>query len=107
VAKIYLEDNLSVKINMNFKKELIKKFENNKEAELHKLIDALKDATPVDTGNARDGWKIEDGRIVNHVEYIDELNAGSSTQAPSHFIERTLLSFSEVDANGVIVTSAN
>lgn len=72
---------------------------------LHKLVDELKAATPVDTGVARDGWEIEDGKIVNKVDYIDDLNSGSSTQAPSHFIERTLLAHQGVHANGTIVHS--
>ena len=70
---------------------------------IDELLNSLKEATPVDTGNARDGWTIEKNSIVNHVEYIDELNGGSSKQAPSHFIERTLLSKDGVRPNGVIV----
>ncbi len=98
---------MSVKLNMDFSKEILKKAKQKEAQEVDKLINALKDATPVDTGKARDGWQLEDGKIVNHVEHIDELNAGSSKQAPTHFIERTLLAFSEVKPNGVIVTSSN
>jgi hypothetical protein len=108
VENPYLKDNMSVKVDLgNLRNELLAKFEEVKEPELQKLVDALQENTPVDTGNARDGWRIEDGKIVNDVEYIEELNAGSSKQAPSHFIERTLLSFQEVEANGVIVTPSN
>jgi hypothetical protein len=71
------------------------------------LIQALKAATPVDTGQARDGWRYEDGKIINDVEYISELNEGTSKQAPAYFIERTLLAHSQVDSNGVIVTPTN
>ncbi len=67
------------------------------------MVEALKEATPIDTGAARDGWRVEGDRIVNDVEYIDELNAGSSTQAPTHFVERTVLSHPGVKANGTIV----
>lgn len=91
-------------ININLSNELKKKVEAAKEKKVDNILNALKEATPVDTGKARDGWKLKSGNIVNNVEYIDELNAGSSTQAPLHFIERTLLSFNGVKANGVIVT---
>jgi len=67
------------------------------------LVDALKAATPVDTGNARDGWYSEGDSIRNGVEYVDRLNHGSSTQAPSHFIESTLLSVEGVKPSGTIV----
>jgi hypothetical protein len=95
---------MAAKITINLLKEFDKLKENKKDIELVKLVSALKAATPVDTGRARDGWHTENGKIINNVEYIDELNAGSSAQAPSHFIEKTLLSFSEVQPNGVIVT---
>jgi hypothetical protein len=95
---------MTVKINLDFRAELAKRSKTILERESLKLIEALKEATPVDTGRARDGWKLQDGKIINEVEYIEELNAGSSKQAPSHFIERTLLANGNVNANGVIVT---
>ncbi len=95
---------MTVKINLDFKAELAKRSQTILERESLKLLDALKEATPVDTGRAREGWKLQDNKIVNEVEYIAELNAGSSKQAPSHFIERTLLANENVNANGVIVT---
>jgi hypothetical protein len=95
---------MTVKINIDFKAELAKRSQTILERESLKLIDALKEATPVDTGRAREGWKLQDNKIVNEVEYIEELNAGSSKQAPSHFIERTLLANENVNANGVIIT---
>jgi hypothetical protein len=81
-----------------------KEVEQKKQAEMHNLLQELKDATPVDTGHARESWKIEGNKIVNDAEYIDDLNAGSSQQAPSHFIERTVLSHTGVKPNGTIVT---
>lgn len=47
----------------------------------------LKLATPIDTGNARLNWVVDpsgDYRavIVNRVDYIEELEAGRSSQAP-------------------------
>ena len=96
-------------------------------AEINKIVDvdtkrltrqtvnALIEATPVDTGRARNSWKViaEDinekklpperviATIDNDVPYIAELNSGSSRQAPSRFIERTVLQY--FDADGVIV----
>jgi len=76
------------------------------------IVEELKAVTPVDTGEARDGWKTtyldenwmtEDIRIVNPVEHIDELNDGSSVQAPPRFIERTVLKRRDVSPGGIIV----
>jgi hypothetical protein len=66
------------------------------------LLEDLKAATPVDTGRARDGWVEDKNGIKNDVPYIEELNEGSSQQAPTHFIERTILSNPNVKANGQI-----
>ena len=77
----------------------------------------LKTATPVDTGRARASWvltyapnkfkdtvsyepeilrpvsktKIDTVYITNGVDYIEDLNAGSSSQASARFIERVVL----------------
>ncbi len=67
------------------------------------LIVSLKEATPVDTGNARDGWKLENDKIVNDVEYISQLNNGSSEQAPQFFIEKVVLRNPNMKAKGSIV----
>jgi hypothetical protein len=60
----------------------------------------LKIVTPVDTGEAREGWQFEierssfgkfkGGTILNNVEHIEYLNRGHSQQAPSYFIEQVL-----------------
>jgi hypothetical protein len=60
----------------------------------------LKLVTPVDTGEARMGWKNNiiksrrgrflDGTILNNVEHISHLNNGHSKQAPRYFIEQVL-----------------
>lgn len=73
----------------------------------NELVSALKVATPVKTGKARDGWRYENNSIINDVEYIDELNQGTSKQAPSNFIESTLLAQEGIKPNGVIVVSRN
>ncbi len=71
---------------------------------MSKLVDLLKVATPVDTGEARDNWRATKNRIENDVEHIGALNKGSSTQAPKHFIETTVLSQKGVSPNGFIVS---
>ena len=93
-----------MKIDLNLMSEFKQKSEIIKNKEAKRLVEELRAATPIDTGRARAGWKYEDGQISNDVEYIDRLNAGSSTQAPTHFIERTLLANENVSPNGVIVT---
>lgn len=70
------------------------------------LLEKLKNATPVDTGNARDHWKIKGHDLINDVPYIEQLNAGSSQQAPARFIEATLLSDPQVKPAGIIVKHA-
>lgn len=74
-------------------------------AKINNAVLALKEATPVDTGNARDSWKYENGSIINTAEYIENLNEGSSTQAPARFIEQTLLTQEGISPSGTIVRS--
>lgn len=61
------------------------------------LLKDLKEATPVDTGRARDGWELVKGvdvnKIENDVPYIDRLNHGSSKQAPPFFVEKEALKY--------------
>jgi hypothetical protein len=75
----------------------------------------LVEATPVDTGRARDSWKVEavdidetqvpKERVIaiidNEVPYMSQLNAGSSKQAGSRFIEKIVLQY--FDPDGVVV----
>ena len=64
------------------------------------MIQALKDETPVDTGEARAGWRTvttsKGFKVINDVEHIVDLNEGSSQQAPSNFIEYTLMKFGKL-----------
>ena len=55
------------------------------------------------TGAARDGWRVTDEGITNDVPYISDLNKGSSQQAPSNFIEQTILNEKDVRVVGAIV----
>lgn len=56
-----------------------------------KLHSDLREATPVDTGRAQDGWEIDlsgdNPEIRNDVPYIGALNNGHSKQAPALFVE--------------------
>lgn len=74
-----------------------------KAAVVDELVKDLRDNTPVDTGHARDSWAVSGDAIVNTADYIGILNQGSSKQAPSNFIEATVLSNKDVKPNGVIV----
>lgn len=87
----------------NVTKELQRQKAQAVEAEKAKLVTALANATPKDTGYAASRWKVEGNSITNDAGYLDELNAGSSKQAPAHFVETTLLANSNVIPNGVIV----
>lgn len=81
--------------------------ERGKLAKANELISNLRDSTPIDTGAAKEGWKLTNIgvlKIENDVEYISELNNGSSQQAPTNFIESTLLKSNGVRPNGIIVT---
>ncbi len=75
----------------SIKKEVEAKQKLAFERELDKTVSDLKEATPVDTGEARDGWYRVNNRIENDVEHIRFLNEGSSEQAPAHFIEQTIM----------------
>lgn len=68
----------------------LKRIENKFKAAEEKLLENLVAATPIDTGRARAGWKLKDHRITNDVEYVRELNHGTSKQAPSRYIEQTI-----------------
>jgi len=89
--------------------DIASEFEKNKKEEVSKkmgaLLKNLKEATPVDTGKARDSWRQEGQSVVNDVDYIEELNKGSSVQAGPRFIEKTVLATSGVLPNGRVVSS--
>ena len=70
------------------------------EKKCKQMLNELVEATPVDTGKARDSWNIthtgnpsSPAIISNEVPYISRLNEGSSKQAPAHFVERIALKF--------------
>lgn len=96
-------------INISFK-ALLTQIGNEREKYLikqsNRLLEDLANETPVDTGLARDSWKLDIGSgkavISNDVEYIESLNNGHSKQAPSHFVESTALKYGK--PVGAIVT---
>lgn len=71
-------------------------------------------ATPVDTGNARNSWRLNQTletnasvpyqgyRVENTTAYIQTLNDGSSAQAPPRFIEQSFLRYFDEVAVEVI-----
>lgn len=70
--------------------------------------DTLRLVTPVDTGEAREGWSstkntdrfgFTGGTLKNPVEHISYLNEGSSKQAPKYFIEQVLLTIGLLTPN--------
>lgn len=60
----------------------------------NEVYDRIVRRTPVDTGTARDGWVLaQEGSVAtinNDVPYIDELEEGSSKQAPNGMVRITL-----------------
>ena len=67
------------------------------------VVTAIRDATPVDTGRARDGWSLKDNKIENDVPYVEHLNNGTATSdTHKHFIESAIGSVKGVKLKGVI-----
>jgi len=96
---------IRVKLKGNFLDEASKAQKKAKDAKIEACVAALKVATPIDTGEARDGWHREKDAIVNRVDHISHLNKGTSKQAPKYFIERTLLTQKGIFPSGTIVES--
>jgi len=94
---------IKVKISNLLKKEIEEKANIIAKNKLNKIVSDLKEATPVDTGFARDHWKLDKNSISNTTEYIQYLNQGTSKQAPEYFIEKTLLAQPGVRPSGTIV----
>lgn len=81
-------------------KDIVK---SEKEKTMNKLVDKLEEVTPVDTGEARAGWYRTENTIENDVAHVKHLNEGSSSQAPAHFIEKTVLAHEGISPSGIIV----
>lgn len=81
---------------LRINRESTNKIKLDLEQESKTIVQELKDATPVDTGNARNHWKgevVSNDKVVieNTVPYIEKLNQGSSKQAPAFFVESVAL----------------
>jgi len=91
-----------------------KKVSNTIKAGILSTVEQMKEelvlATPVDTGEAREGWQIQEVEgaryptyeVINDVPHIGALNEGHSDQAPARFIEAVALRYG--DAVGQVVT---
>ena len=96
-------------------------------------VSELVEVTPVDTGRARSAWSLNKSKVLidnqegslaanpaiilgpipvdqietlyitNGTPYIQDLNAGSSEQAPPRFVEKTIAKYFEI--NGVVSQS--
>ena len=96
-------------------------------------VSELVDVTPVDTGRARSAWSLNKSKVLidrqgeslaanptillgpvpvdtietlyitNGTPYIQELNSGSSLQAPPRFVEKTIAKYFNI--NGVVSQS--
>lgn len=94
-----------MKIKLTGKSAVLKKISNeqkqvvslNLRQKTTAILEALQNVTPVDTGLAKDSWKMSKNdngyKLVNDVPYIETLNKGSSKQAPAHFVEATALKY--------------
>jgi hypothetical protein len=97
-----------ISLNFNLRAMVDSKIAGSVLAIKQSLLLELAQATPVDTGLAQSSWRLDDrGDIVNDVPYISELDAGHSQQAPSYFIETTVLSNPNVHPNGTIVVDTD
>jgi hypothetical protein len=78
-------------------KQVVKLSEKDLQAKGELILSDLQSVTPVDTGVAAAGWKLETHRtyvvLENNVEYIEALNDGHSKQAPANFVEQVALKY--------------
>lgn len=69
---------------------------------LEEQLQRIKNRTPVDTGQAKNGWYInKDGDIANPHEYVKYLEFGHSDKAPKGMVRITAL-----EAESIINTIA-
>jgi hypothetical protein len=97
---------IRIKVNINLTDVVNKEIAAIKAKKIAEMVAGLKEATPIDTGEARDGWRAEKNAIVNDVDHIDDLNRGTSKQAPALFIEQSLLTHTGVRPSGTIVKAS-
>ena len=92
----------------SIEKELKAAYVANEKVIAKAALKKLVETTPVDTGLARDSWKLTKKSrgfsIENSVSYIKTLNTGSSKQAPAMFIEQALLDTKGIKPDSISVT---
>jgi hypothetical protein len=71
-------------------KDIRKKSKNFISAVMDDVKKVATDETPVDTGQARRGWRRKKQGVLNNVEYIEYLEDGHSKQAPSGIARPTI-----------------
>jgi len=94
---------MRVTLRGDIRKEFRATLKKETDKKIDRLVGRLKEATPVDTGEARAGWHRVGNTIINDVDHIGYLNEGSSPQASAHFVESTVLSEPGVVPVGTIV----
>ncbi len=121
LTSTYLGDAMSNKISLEvvgFEREMERIREEVRELadlSLHETVDYATDqlriVTPVDSGEARRGWRNNNftlksisgfervAIISNDVDHIVYLNQGSSKQAPKYFIEQVLSTIGLITPN--------
>ena len=74
--------------------KIIKDFNKKSDEFIKEVMDDVNEVakreTPIDTGQARRGWRRNKKDVVNNVEYITALEDGHSKQAPSGIARPTL-----------------
>ena len=68
-----------------------------------RLLNNVRDETPVDTGKARDGWSLKGDALENDVEYVLPLNNGTVNRPPRFFIEAAIVKTRGVKLRGSAV----
>lgn len=86
------------------KKEVVKELTK----EQGSILSAMKNETPVDTGEAKSSWRVSIDKdkvsLENDKDYIFYVNSGTSKIQPRYFIERVCLSFGRIENNAARLT---
>jgi len=91
----------------DFNKAFEKEVDVIMKAKTEAILQSVVNSTPIDTGKARNSWSISKEKdrylVSNTVDYIEELNGGSSEQAGPYFIESAILGVPGTSPDGAIV----
>lgn len=58
---------------------------------LENILDEVRQKTPVDSGEAKNGWKISGKDIINDVDHIGYLETGTAHTRPIGMVSTTLV----------------